>query len=118
VTGSNRQPIVRHRDDVTPVPCPCGQSTRIITGADGAAMSLHVTHIRDAEPHFHEIADEMYYVIEGEGCLKLDGEVHEVRAGTAVYVPAGVTHCGRGDFVAVIVVNPPFDPDDEIVVGA
>ena len=118
MSTTKRQPVVRHSDDIAPVPCPCGQSTRIVTADDGAAMSLHVTHIRDGAPHFHELADEMYFIIEGEGHMELDGEVHPVRPGTAIYIPAGVTHRGWGDFKTVIVVNPAFDPDDEIVVGS
>ncbi len=113
-----RQPVVRHRDEVEPVPCPCGWSTRIITADDGAAMSAHVTHITQGAAHFHEITDEMYYIIEGEGYLELDGRTYPVRPGLAIYIPAGVTHRGWGDFKALIVVNPAFDPDDEIVVGS
>ena len=117
MSTAKRKPVVRHYDDVEAVPCPCGQSTRIITGDDGAAMSAHVTHITHGAAHFHEIADEMYYIIEGEGHMELDGETHQVRPGTAIYIPPGVTHRGWGDFKALIVVNPAFDPDDEIVVG-
>lgn len=112
-----RQPVVRHRDDVTAVECPCGRSTRIITASDAASMSLHVTRMVEAQAHLHELADELYYIIEGEGHVELDGDVHTVRAGTAVFIPAGVTHRGWGEFTAVVVVNPPFDPDDEIIVG-
>jgi mannose-6-phosphate isomerase-like protein (cupin superfamily) len=80
-------------------------------------MSVHVTHIVDGEPHFHELADEVYYVIEGEGHIELDGVVHSLRQGSTVYIPAGVTHRGWGEFTTLVIVNPPFDPDDEIVVG-
>lgn len=80
-------------------------------------MSLHVTEMVDGEAHFHELADEMYYIIEGEGYVELDGDTHPVRAGSAVYIPAGVTHRGWGGFTALVIVNPPFDPDDEIIVG-
>lgn len=115
--SSSRQPVVRNRDQVSPVDCPCGRSSRIITDLDGAAMSLHLTHFSDGQAHLHEMADEMYYVVQGQGHVELDGQVHTVGPGTAVYIPAGVTHRGWGDFEAVIVVNPAFDPDDEIVVG-
>lgn len=64
----------------------------------------------------HETLDEMYYVIDGEGVLEIDGCKYPVKRGTATYIPAGTVHRGSGDFTAVIVVNPAFDPDDEIVV--
>lgn len=80
-------------------------------------MSLHVTEMLDGEAHLHELADEIYYIIEGEGYVELDGDTHPVRAGSAVHIPAGVTHRGWGGFTAVVIVDPPFDPDDEIIVG-
>jgi hypothetical protein len=45
--------LVRRVADAPTVPCPCGESTRPLTGADGAPCSLHVTAIRDAARHYH-----------------------------------------------------------------
>ncbi len=119
MSNAKRHAIVRSVEDVEAGICSlCGQSTRIITAADGATMSIHVTHIRDAKPHLHETLDEMYFVMDGEGTLEIDGRKHPVKRGTAAYIPAGTVHRGSGDFTAVIVVNPAFDPDDEIVVGS
>ena len=108
-------PVVRHTEDVSAVPCPCGKSTRLITAEDDSPLSLHITHIEDGQEHFHEITGEVYYVIEGEGVIELDGQAREVKPGTAVYIPPGVAHGGAGGFTAVIASSPPFDPDDEIV---
>jgi mannose-6-phosphate isomerase-like protein (cupin superfamily) len=36
--------------------------------------------------------DEVYYVIDGEGKVSIDGAEHAVRAGSVVYVPARVSH--------------------------
>ena len=46
--------VIRHADDVLPVPCPCGQAKRIITAQDDAPASLHVTTIYDATRHYHK----------------------------------------------------------------
>ena len=117
MNANSRQPIVRNLDEITPVPCPCGQSSRLINAADGTGMSLHITHMTDGDAHMHELTDELYYIIEGSGHIELDGQVHALTVGTAVYIPAGVSHRGWGDFRAVIVATPPFDPDDEISTG-
>jgi len=42
-------------------------------------------------PHRHEPA-EIYYVLDGEGTLNLDGEDHLVTAGTAAYIPSNSEH--------------------------
>ena len=42
--------------------------------------------------HTHDTSAELLYVLEGHGTMTLDGKVSEVRAGMAIYIPAGVKH--------------------------
>ena len=105
--------IVRHIEDVKSIPCPCGTSTRIVTRADTEVANLHVTHIKDAEKHYHKGCTEYYYVIEGSGQMELDGDVVDLRVGTAVVIPPGVAHRSWGDFKAVIVGVPAWEHTDE-----
>lgn len=109
------KPFVRHLSDVTPVPCPCGVSARIITREDGCAVGLHVTELTDARKHYHRHTTEVYYVLEGEGEMEVGHERFAVRPGHAVHIPPGVAHRAVGAFKALIVVAPPFDPTDEHV---
>jgi mannose-6-phosphate isomerase-like protein (cupin superfamily) len=108
-------PIVRHISEVTPVPCPCGESRRIITRADAAALGLHVTDLGGARKHYHRVTTEVYHILEGKGQIELDGTVYEVRPGTTIYIPAGVKHRAIGSLKAVIATVPPFDATDEYV---
>lgn len=101
--------VVRHMDDVPPVPCHCGSSRRIITRADTDKASLHVTTIQDSEPHFHKENAEYYFVLEGTGKMELDGEVFDLRPGTAVFIPAGVVHRGWGDFKTIVMAIPAYE---------
>ncbi|MBI3724579.1 cupin domain-containing protein [bacterium] len=43
-------------------------------------------------PHAHEGADKVYVVLEGQGRIKVGGEVSPVSPGDAVHAPAGVEH--------------------------
>ena len=108
--------IVRRLEQVQPVPCPCGESRRLVTRADGTVAGLHVTHIRNGSAHFHKETTEFYYVLSGSGALELDGETTELKPGTAVVIPPETTHRGLGDFVAVVFCVPAFDAADEFVV--
>ena len=47
-------------------------------------------------PHRHPQA-EVYYVLEGQGTFTVDGEVHAVGAGTALFIPGGSEHAIRND---------------------
>ena len=38
-------------------------------------------------PHHHEVIEEIYYVIEGKGVMKIDDEEREVGEGDAIYIP-------------------------------
>lgn len=109
------KPFVRHESEVAAVPCPCGFSTRIVTNADEAHCSFHVTAIHDAERHYHKVTSEVYYILEGTGKVELDGHWHDVKPGSVVNIPAGTRHriVSESGLKTVVVAVPPFDPEDE-----
>ena len=42
--------------------------------------------------HYHRASEEIYFVLDGEGEMELDGERRPVSAGDAVAIPAGTWH--------------------------
>lgn len=46
--------------------------------------------------HYHS-PQEIYYVMEGEATLLMSGETKPLKAGMAVYIPAGAHHGVRND---------------------
>ena len=107
--------LVRTLADAPTVPCPCGESTRIVTAKDGAPCSLHVTSIRDSVRHYHRNVTEVYYILEGTGKMELNGEWVEVAPGTVIWIEPGTRHRLVSDEgVKTIVFSlPPFDEADE-----
>ena len=105
--------LVRHLSEVEPTPCPCGESTRIFTRADGPVANIHVTHIRDSRTHYHRHATEFYYILEGGGVLEVGGDEVALRPGLLIRIDPGTHHRGHGDFKALIVGVPAWDPEDE-----
>jgi quercetin dioxygenase-like cupin family protein len=69
--------------------------------------------IDGAREHFHKRATELYYVLEGEGTVVLDGVEHPVRKGSLVHIPPGVVHGARGR-MRVLVVGIPDIADDDL----
>ena len=106
---------VRRSEDAPTVPCPCGQSTRIVTAADGLGCSFHVTEIRDSVRHYHRRCAEVYYVLKGSGFMDLDGETVAVEPGTVVTIQPGTRHrlWSEGGVRTIVVAVPPFDAGDE-----
>ena len=56
-------------------------------GIQAGIIRLHPGEIDTQGPH---TVDEVYYVIEGSGFIKLDGKDHEIRQGTSIFVPSKV----------------------------
>ncbi len=110
-----RKPIIRHRSEIEPKKVPCGESRRLITRADTPNLGVHATHITSADLHYHDHTEEVYYVIDGDGVIELDGELHALAPGTTVWIPPGVKHRSWGDFETLVITTPAFDPEDEIL---
>jgi mannose-6-phosphate isomerase-like protein (cupin superfamily) len=106
---------VRHESAAPTVPCPCGQSTRILTKDDAGPCSFHITDISDSVRHYHQHTDEVYYILTGTGQIELDGDWHEVRPGTTIHIPAGCRHrlTSKDGVRTIVVAIPPFNATDE-----
>lgn len=63
--------------------------------------------------HVHRTQEQVYHVIEGEGSLTLDDEVHILREHDYVFVPPGVRHsftnCGLKPLVFLVITTPVED---------
>ena len=84
----------------------CGQIRCLIEEKDGAAGEVHHVEIHDAKLHYHERTDEFYYVIDGEGTMRLDDQEIELHKGVVVYVPRGIKHKAVGDLKVLVICVP------------
>ena len=84
----------------------CGQIRPLIEEQDGAAAEVHHLEITDAKLHYHERTDEIYYVLDGTGRMRLDDEEIELRKDVTVYVPRGVKHRAWGNLKVLVVCIP------------
>jgi mannose-6-phosphate isomerase-like protein (cupin superfamily) len=107
--------LVRRTADAPTVPCPCGDSTRVLTAADGAPLSLHVTSIRDAVRHYHRDTTEVYYILAGTGKMELNGTWVDLEPGTVVWIEPGTRHrlVSELGVKTVVVALPAFNAADE-----
>ena len=101
-------------DEIPEVPCPCGQTRRAFTDDVDRIASLHlVTTSCDARAHYHKTMTEIYYFLDGEGEMELDGVRHRVRPGSAVLIKPGCRHRAIGELQFINVPIPAFDSEDE-----
>ena len=81
--------LIRHEGDSPRERSTCGWRDRLISREDAAvcpAAWAHAVDIDGAVPHYHRRSTELYYVLEGEGVVFLDGEEHPVRKGSIVHI--------------------------------
>ena len=62
---------------------------------------------------------EVYYILQGEGEMRIDGERQKVGPGQAIYIPPGtaqqITNTGSCDLVFICIVDPAWKTEDETI---
>jgi len=93
--------------------------------AQGLGFSLALARLGPGErTHAHVLDhDEVYFLLEGEGCMHIGAEVSAVRPQDAVFIPRGalqwIENLGGGDLRFLALVSPPWRPEvDRLVPGA
>lgn len=107
--------LIRHEGDTPRERSACGWRDRLISREDAAGNPsawAHAVDIDGAKPHYHRRSTELYYVLEGEGAVRLDGVDHPVKKGSIVHIPPGVVHGARGRMRVLVVGIPDIAEDD------
>lgn len=67
------------------------------------------------ESHSHQVQEQIYHVLAGEGVLIVDGERRLVGANDVTYIPPGVVHeisnTGIDPLVFLVITSPPTDEE-------
>lgn len=107
--------LVRHEGHTARERSACGWRDRLISHEDESlhpAAWAHAVDIDGAKPHYHKVATELYYVLDGEGTVMVNGEEHAVRKGSLVHIPPGVVHSAAGRMRVLVVGIPDIADGD------
>jgi uncharacterized cupin superfamily protein len=87
----NFDEVERHREERPPLYDTTGARLAVGTAALklGASIDVLPPGKRGCPYHFHHAQEEMFIVLEGEGSLRVAGEMLPVRAGDVVFIPPG-----------------------------
>lgn len=106
--------LVERFDEIDAVRCPCGFAKRAFAVPENKTATLHMVDIlEDSRTHYHKKMTEIYYVLEGEGHIELDGERIAVQPMTAVMIKPGCRHRAIGKLKILNIPVPAFDEADE-----
>jgi mannose-6-phosphate isomerase-like protein (cupin superfamily) len=84
----------------------CGQIRPLIEEKDAAAAEVHHLEITNAKLHYHERTDEIYYVLDGTGRMRVGDNEIELRKDVTVYVPRGMKHKAWGNLKILVICIP------------
>ncbi len=104
--------LVRHGSEVEKERSACGYRQRLLSTGDATPAFAHVVKIADAQPHYHKLASELYYVLEGGGALVLDGDRVEIEQGSMALIEPGVVHSAEGEMLVLVIGIPNILDDD------
>ena len=89
------------------------------TGKYGQLVLISIRKGEDLGDEMHPTTDELYYVIEGKGEIKLDGKAYPFEEHASMLVPAGTRHdvinIGKEDLKLFALYTSPLLPLDEWV---
>jgi mannose-6-phosphate isomerase-like protein (cupin superfamily) len=101
------------------------QTTPFTTKDGSTIRELHHTELQSlaeaslpagqaTERHYHRRSEEIYFVLEGEGELEVDGERRTLSPGDAALIPPGAWHeiTGLGPLRFLCCCSPPYSHDD------
>jgi mannose-6-phosphate isomerase-like protein (cupin superfamily) len=74
---------------------------------------------RSIEEHYHIQTEEIYYVLQGNGCMIIDGEKQDVKTLDGIAIPPGARHkiinTGDDDLVFLCCCTPAYENDDTVI---
>lgn len=89
IRNVNDVPLERHqRDPLYDTRCG-GVSTGTAAVKLGAGFDVLAPGKRSCPYHFHHAQEEMFVVLEGEGTLRVAGQLLPIRAGDVIFIPPG-----------------------------
>ena len=113
---------VRSLETVEPFVTKDGSLIRELSGIPTGGTGRHSVAEATLDPgqaterHYHGESEEVYFILEGEGEMELDGETARVTVGDAIPIPPGAWHTlrntGDGALRLLCTCAPPYRHED------
>lgn len=93
----------------------------IDTGKNAQMVLISLRKGEDLGDEIHPTTDELYYVVEGEGEIRIDGKAYPFGEHNAMLVPAGTKHdvfnTGKDDLKLFAMFTSPLYKPDEVIMS-
>ena len=70
------------------------------------------------QKHYHKLSEEIYFILQGQGIMSLNGESKEVGPGDAILIPPGAWHTieAKTELRFLCCCAPPYSHEDTYLV--
>lgn len=104
-----------HLDEVESIPDTCGKIKELLF--TNSMSFAYVTLKGVAKEHKHNIMEEVYTIIKGQGYLTVSGNKYEIEKGDTISIPKNEWHYleSQSGLELLVVTSPRFDPTDVIL---
>lgn len=89
----------------------------------GGTQNVSLAHVEitnKTKPHWHEKTDELYYILKGQGLMRVGKEEKQVEKGDLVIISRGEVHMiekiSEKSLEILAITSPKYNPEDEIEV--
>ncbi len=108
---------IRSVETVEPFVTKDGSTIRELHHTEVQSLAEATLEVEQAtERHYHRVAEEIYFVLKGQGRMEIDGETSYVRPGDSVLIPPGAWHQlennGTSELRILCCCSPPYSHDD------
>lgn len=112
------------RGDVEPFVGEDGATVRELASPRNSSLTRHsLAEIRHppgtaSQEHFHTEAEEVYFVLEGQGQIRIDGKTQDIGAGDVVVITPGQRHKvwprGETELVMLVTCVPAYSVEEVV----
>jgi len=116
---------IKNLDEVAPFITKDGSEIReLLAHRNSAIRNQSLAEARlpvgaSTQEHFHPKAEEIYYITNGTGRMRIEGETRGVKAGDAIAIPPGRKHklwnTGNETLRLLCCCAPAYEHDDTII---
>jgi mannose-6-phosphate isomerase-like protein (cupin superfamily) len=102
-------------EDVEKIRDTCGYIRELYV--DNTMSLAYVNLSGKAKEHKHNVMQEVYYIIKGNGTITINEKTEDIWRGDLITIPKNSWHylTGRGELELLVVTSPRFDPKDVIL---
>lgn len=112
-----RPDYFRHIEDVVSIEDTCG-TIKELYKSEGMSLA-YATVEGKAKSHKHNVMEEVYFVVKGQGYLTVDSNKHKIEEGDLVSIPKGSWHFLESEkenaLEVLVATHPKFNLEDVIL---